>query len=164
MFKFCVLPNNETQNGNSSVYNNSESDLRGLGSERQLNESRELRTSEIMKQMNMSLHEKQLSELNDLNGGANQQGHMMNNMSMVGNINHMPQMSNMEQQHGQQFVPHHLQQSTGLAKYVSSLNQNQNNQNIAPPLLQNYSHDDSYFLTQLENEEEIPFQESLDFD
>ena len=170
------------------------------------NKSTQMSTTEIMKKMNMKLHEQQMSQMSQFSQFSAISGissHISQDSTPGMNLNmQMPAMSNFMHQtmnqpsHAQiprPHIPFHMQQSTGLDKYVSQLRNIKNQKNvppsnqpilqpnyanssnkqnkndnkdepIKPPLLQNYSEDDSYFIMQLENEEMIDYHESQDFD
>ena len=226
MFKFCVLPGT----GKHDQMNSSNDLIKG---------GRSMSTSEIMKKMNQKFHHQtQMSQFSAISGISSHIS-QDSQSGLISSLNHMPQMSNVnpstfanmnnsnhpndggiggggiQQINPQQFpmrphIPYHMQQSTGLDKYVSQLKHIKQSKNIPPnkqpilqsnfanhqnnnygrsnrsmrsnnnhygtkprtntattdnpPLLQNYSEDDSYFLMQLENEEMIDYQESQDFD
>eukprot|EP01084_Bolivina_argentea_P277280 473331_1 len=118
MFKFCVLPNSAkiaaahggriTKNDQMTHEMQLQMDqMAAVAGGEAIAQEKPLRTSQIMKNMNLKLHKEQMSQIGDIS-------------------EHMPTMSTF-------------------------------NPNLQ--LLQNYSGDDSYFLTQSENEEEIAFDD-----
>ena len=203
MFKFCVLPNTSKHTRDNS-----------MASTAVKVPQMQMRPSELMKKMSNFNHQHHVSQMSQFSQFSTISGisSAISQDSQM-NLNHMPGMSNFQPNHNPNIsypnmqlpprphIPAHMQQSTGLDKYVSQLRNLKKNvppstqpvlqpmyanskmttgtlaaghrpglsvhgtsrSDSNPPLLQNYSEDDSYFLMQLENEEMIDYQPSQEF-